>query len=160
MTQPLGEAAPAPATPAVGRLEAIWIKRAHRGVMDPVSEATLAAGQGIVGNVDRSRRRQVTVIEKEVWGSLMEQLGADADPSGRRANLMVSGVSLANTSGRRLRVGGVRLAIGGETTPCERMDEVVPGLRDVMRPNWGGGAFAQILDDGVISLGDAVVWDD
>jgi MOSC domain-containing protein YiiM len=152
--------APAPAIPAAGRLEAIWIKRAHRGVMDPVPEATLAAGQGIVGNVDRSRRRQVTVIEKEVWESLMAQLGADADPSGRRANLMVSGVSLANTRGRTLRVGGVRLVIGGETTPCERMDEVLPGLRDAMRPNWGGGAFAQVLDDGVITVGDTVAWDD
>jgi MOSC domain-containing protein YiiM len=144
----------------VGRLEAIWIKRAHRGVMDPASQATLAAGQGIVGNVDRSRRRQVTVIEKEVWESLMVELDADADPSGRRANLMVSGVALANTRGRTLRVGGVRLVIGGETTPCERMDEFLPGLRDAMRPNWGGGVFAQVLDDGVISVGDAVAWDD
>ena len=163
MTRPLGEAAPAapaPATPVAGRLAAIWIKRAHRGVMDPVLEATLTAGEGIVGNVDRSRRRQVTLIEKEVWESLMDQLGADADPAGRRANLMVSGVSLANTRGRTLRVGGVRLVIGGETTPCERMDEVLPGLRDAMRPNWGGGAFAQVLDDGVVTVGDAVAWDD
>jgi hypothetical protein len=29
-----------------------------------------------------------------------------------------------------------------------------------MRPNWGGGAFAIVLDDGVINVGDAVsAWD-
>jgi MOSC domain-containing protein YiiM len=69
---------------------------------------------------------------------------------------MVSGVNLEATRGQTLRVGGVRLAIGGETTPCERMDEAWPGLRDAMRPQWGGGVFAQVLDDGVIAIGDTV----
>lgn len=139
-----------------GRLDAIWIKRAHRGPMDEVHEATMIAEKGIVGNVDRSRRRQVTVIEREIWERLTKELGVDAPPSGRRANFMVSGLRLANTRGQVLRVGGVRLAIGGETTPCERMDEVADGLRALLRPDWGGGVFAQVLDDGLISVGDLV----
>jgi hypothetical protein len=28
-----------------------------------------------------------------------------------------------------------------------------------MQPNWGGGVFAQVLDDGVLSVGDVVSWD-
>jgi MOSC domain-containing protein YiiM len=144
---------------AQGRLDAIWIKRAHRGKMDEVTEAVAIAGQGLEGNVDRSRRRQVTLIEREVWERLMRELDADVPPSRRRANLMVSGVSLAGTRGRTLRVGGVRLSIGGETTPCERMDEAFPGLREAMRSDWGGGVFAQVLDDGVVAVGDSVVWE-
>jgi MOSC domain-containing protein YiiM len=143
-----------------GRLDAIWIKRAHRGKMDEVTEATAVAGQGIAGNVDRSRRRQVTIIEREVWESIMRQLDANVSPSSRRANLMVSGVRLQDSRGRTLRVGSVRLAIGGETTPCERMDEALPGLREAMRPNWGGGVFAQVLDDGMIAVGDSVIWEE
>jgi hypothetical protein len=50
-----------------GRLEAIWIKRAHRGPMDPVSTGRLLAGRGLVGNADQGRRRQVTVIEQAAW---------------------------------------------------------------------------------------------
>ena len=143
-----------------GKLEAIWIKRAHRGIMDEVTEATAIAGQGLAGNVDRSRRRQITIIEREVWDRVMQELDADVSASSRRANLMVSGVRLAETRGRTLRVGAVRLAIGGETTPCERMDEALPGLRDALRPEWGGGAFAQVLDDGIIAVGDSVSWED
>jgi len=143
-----------------GRLDAIWIKRVHRGKMDEVAEATAVAGQGLAGNVDRSRRRQITIIEREVWERVMAELDADVAPSCRRANLMVSGVSLAETRGRTLRVGAVRLAIGGETTPCERMDEALAGLRAALRPRWGGGVFAQVLDDGIIAIGDSVTWEE
>jgi MOSC domain-containing protein YiiM len=141
---------------AIGRLEAIWTKRAHRGPMDRVTEATVVVGKGIVGSVGRSRRRQVTIIEREVWETLRDELRADIDAASRRANLMVSGVSLFNTRGRTLRIGSVRLAIGGETTPCERMDEAHHGLRAALLPHWRGGVFAQVLDDGMIAVGDAV----
>jgi MOSC domain-containing protein YiiM len=140
----------------MGRLEAIWVKRAHRGRMDEVTEATLVTGKGLAGDVTTSRRRQVTVIEREVWDAMMKELGADASPAGRRANLMVSGVKLVETRGQILTIGGLRLSVGGELTPCERMDEYLPGLRAAMTPDWRGGIFAQVLDDGVITVGDAV----
>ena len=124
--------------------------------MDEVHEATAIAGKGLAGDVNTSRRRQVTIISRDVWESLMRELGTDASPVGRRANLMVSGIELYGTRGQVLRVGGIRLRIGGETTPCERMDEYLPGLRAAMRPNWGGGVFAQVLDDGILTVGDAV----
>jgi len=94
-----------------GRVEAIWIKRAHRGPMDP---------------------------------------------SSRRANILVSGVRLTNTRSHVLTIGATTMLIGGEVTPCDRMEQVLPGLQTAMRPDWRGGVFAQVLTGGTIKVGDSV----
>ena len=155
-----------------GRLEAIWIKRAHKGPMDAVSEAELVEGQGLRNNADQGGRRQVAILSRERWEEATAGLGAgksgvesheesDAagfavDPKDRRANLFVSGVDLEETRGWTLAVGGHRMVIAGETKPCAFMDDICDGLQDALRPHWGGGAYAQVLDGGTIAVGDRV----
>ncbi len=126
--------------------------------MDPFPKAMLVTGQGLAGNADKSRRRQVTLIEREVWEALMRRLNADLDPSTRRANLMLSGVRLAETRDRVLAIGPCRIRILGEVKPCERMEEALPGLEAAMYGGWKGGAFGEVLEGGEIQVGDAARW--
>jgi len=144
----------------MGKLEAIWTKRAHHGPMDARLTARAIPGKGLEGCANNSRTRQVTLIEREVWQELMKEAGDDAPPSARRANLMVTGIRLQNTRGRLLRVGSALLRIGGETKPCERMDEITPGLKQIMYSDWGGGAYAEVIAAGELAIGDAVDWAD
>jgi MOSC domain-containing protein YiiM len=141
-----------------GRLIAIYLKRAHGGPMDATHEARLEPAKGLVGNADFGGRRQVTLVAQERWDQLMAEVGATLAPDARRANLILSGVDLENTRGRTLHIGTCVLKINGETRPCELMEEAAAGLQAAMREHWGGGAYAEVLQGGVISLGDAVTW--
>jgi MOSC domain-containing protein YiiM len=140
---------------APGRVEAIWIKRAKRGPMDPARKATLVADAGIVGNANQKGKRQVTIIEQEVFEEIRRSLPA-AEPIMRRANFMVSGLRLADTRLDVLTLGGVRIQVWGETRPCERMDEQCPGLTSALDPDWRGGVYGVVLDDGDVAVGDPV----
>jgi hypothetical protein len=55
---------------STGQLKKIWIKRMKLGPMDSVSSTQLSAGCGLVGNANQGGRRQVTLIEQEVWEKL------------------------------------------------------------------------------------------
>ncbi len=142
----------------MGKLERIWIKRAHAGAMDPVETAELVAGSGLAGSADQGGRRQVTLLSAERWAEVESELGAAIDPSTRRANLLVSGLDLEETIDRVVRIGDCRLRILGETRPCSLMDRFRDGLQEALESRWGGGAYAEVLDSGTISIGDTAGW--
>jgi MOSC domain-containing protein YiiM len=144
----------------MAKLEAIWLKRAKRGPMDPVDRATSIAGRGLLGNADQGGLRQVTLLDAGRWREAEAELGATVDPSGRRANLLTEGIDYRDQRDRLVTIGMVRVRLRGETPPCERMNEAHPGLRDALIPDWRAGAYGELLDDGEIALGDDVAWVD
>lgn len=141
----------------MSKVEQIWIKRMHRGPMDPAERARVVAGKGIVGNANQGGKRQVTIVSSKHWTDVTAPLGATPDPRLRRANLLVSNIDFSDARGRILKIGNVRVRIYGETRPCEQMEDAVPGLKQAMSVAWGGGAHGEVLDDGEIAVGDAVV---
>lgn len=140
----------------MSQLQQIWIKRMHKGPMDPAPKASVVAGKGIVGNANQGGKRQVTIVSSKHWEQITEPLGHTPDPRLRRANLLVSDIDFTNARGKVLKIGSIRIRVYGETRPCEQMEMAAPGLQAAMSVPFGGGAFGEVLDDGEIVVGDSV----
>jgi len=140
----------------MSEIVAIWSKRFKRGPMDPLMFAELVAGRGLAGNTEQGGKRQITIISEESWNEVIEALGMFVDPSIRRANVMIRGVDLEQSRGKLLKLGPATVRIYGEVTPCRKMEDAQPGLQQAMRPRWRGGVFGEIVEGGVIRIGDEV----
>lgn len=101
-------------------------------------------------------RRQVSLIERADWESAMSELSVDHHWSARRANLLVDAIDLPQRAGARVRIGTVLLEITQECDPCSRMEEIEPGLKAALTPDWRGGALAKVIEGGRIAVGDSI----
>ena len=141
-----------------GEVVRLWLKRFKGGPMDPVLFAEAVAARGLAGNANQGGKRQVTLIDEMRWVEACRELGIDVDPSARRANVMLRGIDLENMRGRTLRIGRALMHVYNETRPCEQMDDAQPGLRAALGPRWRAGAYGEIVEGGVIRLGDPAEW--
>jgi MOSC domain-containing protein YiiM len=124
--------------------------------MKEQQQVEVTTRQGIVQDYRGTGLRQVTLLDLGQWQEVLAELGIDLPWYTRRANLLIVGIDLPATVGRRLQIGACRFAIGGETTPCQRMDELHPGLRQILSPGMRGGVWGQVLQGGPLRVGDSV----
>lgn len=79
--------------------------------MDSVLSAELIENAGIKYDADQMGKRQVTIIEKEKWESMMKTVKCDGDPSERRVNLLLNGISLEKSRGKILNIGNCAVKV-------------------------------------------------
>ena len=140
----------------MNRLLDIAVHPAPDAPMQRLARANIG-NAGVTGDVPRKNpRRQVTVVAREAWEQTCAELAAAVSWTARRANLLVEGVNLERTTGKRLRIGAVLLEITGETKPCSNMDRQHPGLQAALTPNWRAGVTCHVLEPGEVKVGDAV----
>jgi len=143
------------AGPSAGRLLAIATKPKTRVPM--VEHGVLEVGpRGLPGERAHPSDRAVTVLSREAWTAACRTLGETLPWTLRRANLLVEGVDLTGSVGRRLLVGELVLEIREETEPCRVMDAIHPGLRAALAPDWRGGVTCRVLTPAEIRVGAKV----
>jgi MOSC domain-containing protein YiiM len=147
------------AIPQVGRLAWIGVSPAPRASIQPLAQATVLVGTGLVDDHHARggrSRRQVTLIQHEHLSVIAALCGREAVlPEWLRRNLAVSGINLLALKDRRFRVGAVVLEGTGDCHPCSRMEEALgPGGYNAMRGH--GGITARVLREGTIRVGDPV----
>jgi MOSC domain-containing protein YiiM len=143
--------------PDQAKLLGIAVRSHSRAPMDEVSIAEITEEHGVTNDSrGENRGRQVTVLAVEDWDAACEVLGTELPWTCRRANLLVEGITLKESTGSTILLGDVMLMVTGETDPCSRMDEIKQGLRMALAPDWRGGVCCRVIRGGTISSGTLV----
>ncbi len=102
--------------------------------------------------------RQVTITSHEQWSEAMEELKQELPWYERRSNLCITGHSFSQKDvGTCLLLGrSAILEITGELEPCERMDQIYPGLRHALSTPFRGGVACRVIYPGTIHVGDGI----
>ncbi len=141
----------------MGRLVGIARREQKRAEMEILEDADVSEQTGVARDFrGKPGERQVTVVSKEAWAAVCEDLGKQIPWTTRRANFLVEDCELPQRTGDVLDIGGVRLQVTMEVDPCKRMEEQYEGLRDAMTPDWRGGVACTVLKGGPVQLGDDV----
>ena len=138
----------------MGKVIGITTRIEKRGPMVVYASAKVSFDHGVGDDYRGLTRndRQVTVMTEENWNVVCEELDRKLHWTTRRANILISGVDLENTTGKLLKIGNFFLEITGELAPCYRMDEELNGLKKALTPNWRGGVTCKILKEGIVVI--------
>ena len=113
-----------------------------------------ALGRGYYSPKPSSGGRELTLIETETLDALGE-LGVKLTAAETRRNVATRGVPLNHLVGRVFRVGDVRVRGTRLCEPCRYLETLTrEGVMSALVHR--GGLREQVLDDGVIRVGDAV----
>lgn len=149
----------------MGRLGGIATRTRSRGEIHHridhvhVSRAAGVAGdfRGALATQKNSFKRQVSLIEVESWTATLADLRLDLPWWVRRNNLLLQGIRLPRQEKFTVAIGSeCRLLVTMECDPCSRMEEIAPGLKAALLPDWRGGFLAEVVRDGDIAIGDEV----
>lgn len=151
-------------TEVTGILAGIARHARPRGPIETLDTVEVSVEAGLAGDFRGAvkpggrARRQVSMIEAGDWAKAMAEIGHDLPWWQRRANLLIEGLDLPQMPGARVRIGAnVVVEITVECDPCSRMEEVAPGLKAALTPDWRGGALGRVIRGGRIAIGDAVI---
>jgi MOSC domain-containing protein YiiM len=159
------EVATPPILSFLGVVAGIFITNEAAAPMRSVPEATAVAGRGLEGDRYFDRRgtysqtpgtgREITLIEMEALDAARDDYELDLAPSDARRNIATLGVALNHLVGQDFLLGDVRLRGMRLCEPCAHLSKLAH--RPLVKPlRHRGGLRAEIVDGGIIRVGDPI----
>ena len=144
-----------------GHVEGIFIAPDPGALPEPVDSVRALAGRGLEGNryffdADAPPGRALTLIAAEAVEAMEHEHGISLEARATRRNVVTRGVDVNSLVGKRFRIGGVECEGVELCEPCTHLESLTkPGIIKGLAHR--GGLNADIVGDGRISIGDAVV---
>jgi MOSC domain-containing protein YiiM len=145
-----------------GRVEAIFLSPEHGEVPAPVDRVRARAGRGLEGNRyywddgAAPPGQALTLIASEAVEAVANEGDVAVEPAATRRNVLTRGIDVNVLVGKRFRIGTVECEGVELCEPCQSLEAMTqPGVVKAFVHR--AGLNADILTDGEISVGDAVV---
>ncbi len=128
----------------------IFVSPAKRAEMKSLERVRAISGHGLDGCAHaRPPKREVLFASAEHLESV------DVPPGRIRENLTVEGADVQEWSiGQRIAAGDAVFEVTMVCDPCQRMDDLRPGLRAELEDK--RGMLARVVEAGEVALGDEV----
>jgi MOSC domain-containing protein YiiM len=151
---------------STGVLRGIFVDPVAAGPVHSLVEARVVVGRGIegdryflsAGSFSRwpGTGRPLTLIDEDEVAAVAAAYGIDLSDGRHRRNLVTRGIALDQLVGVRFRIGDLLLRGERLCLPCKHLERLTePGVYEALKHR--GGLRAEVLEDAVIRLGDAVV---
>jgi MOSC domain-containing protein YiiM len=145
-----------------GQVEAIFVAAERGKLPAPVDRVRARAGRGLEGNRyywedgDAPPGRGITLIAAEAVNAVASEGVVSVEPAATRRNVLTRGIDVNELVGKRFRIGDVECEGIELCEPCTHLESMTqPGMVKAFVHR--AGLNADILTDGEISVGDAVV---
>ena len=142
-----------------GVVEWIGVRPSRKAAMEVLDNVFVSA-TGLEGDRRASPgKRAVSLIQYEHLSAIaMLSVLESVAPQLLRRNLVVGGINLLALKRARFRIGEAVLEGTGICAPCSRMESNLGhGGYNAVRGH--GGITAQVLEEGLVGLGDAVLFE-
>jgi MOSC domain-containing protein YiiM len=130
---------------------ALHASTGNRVPLMPLERAVAVENRGIDGDRHSlpGNRRAVLFVEQEVLDRF------DLAPGDVREQVTVSGLALHElVFGSRIEIGEALFEVAGPCAPCERIEELRPGLQQAMEGQ--RGRFVRVVRGGSFRVGDPI----
>lgn len=148
------------------KVVAIYTAPERAAPMESRPSVRVIPGRGIEGDrkfdptgtlsAKKGPGREATFIEIEAVEAVFRDYQIELGANETRRNIVTRGVALNHLIGREFSVGGIRFKGIEMCEPCQHLQKLTrKGVKEALIHR--GGLNAQILTEGTISVGDAIV---
>ena len=134
-----------------GTIVSIQVCPAPRAPMQAQENARAIEDSGLEGDrhAQSGGTRQVLLMDEETLSTFGLAAGTVKE------NITTRGIDLKTLApGTRLVIGSAVLELTKSCTPCSRMDEIRPGLREALEGQ--RGMLARVVAGGILRVGDPI----
>ena len=144
----------------MGKVLEIGISENKSNKMVNVNEVEAIKGKGLVGEKhfkeNNKKRSQITLIEIENINHYNKITGTQIPAINFLRNIVTEGIRLNVLVGKEFFIGKVKVRVHDLCRPCKNLQEILRQNNIIKEFLRKGGLRCQILNNGIINVGDLI----